>query len=105
MAFYTHDLAFALACANAIGLDNLAGSANWAVIQPQIEQQLWALQGTDGTGGTGGLWNMYCDFNATPNCAANPYPNTNIATGIAQNARMLNEDAAVVLAGYGPNVW
>lgn len=112
--YYTHDLAFALLCANALGSHVKDVSAWTPALQSTIETQLWALQdtGTDGISGTGGIWNRYCNFcpqqgvcTATqdPTCQPNPY--SHISTGIAKTATMLNEDAAAVLGAYGRNVW
>ena len=107
--YFTHDLGLVLMCANALG-DMAKTNPLWtSKLQQRIENQMWELQdvGENGTGGTGGLWNTYCSFGTTANCDPNPYPypQGHLNTGIAHNATMLNEDAALVLSAYGLNVW
>jgi hypothetical protein len=104
--YYTHDLALVLMCANALG-STAHESPYWTnALQQQIESQLWSLQDTDSasSSASGGVWNRYCVRTKDADCEPNPYQTT-LETGIPKTATMLNEDAALILGAYGPNVW
>ena len=84
--YWTRDLAFALMCANALGVGS---EGSWAgVSKSSIEQKLWASQSS-----TGGIWSNYCSGD---NCGGDFIP------GIAKQT---NEIAPLVLLAYGPNIW
>ena len=95
--YWARDLAFVLACANALG-PHAAEATLWTpALQSQIETQLWILQGNNG-----GIWDVYCAFDGKAPCNVNP---SGGSTGISNVAKQTNEIAPLVLLAYGANIW
>ena len=85
--YWTRDLAFALMCANALGVGTQ--SQLGSVQKAQLEQKLWSAQSP-----SGGMWSNYCSPDAS-DCKLN----------IPAIAKQTNEVAPLVLLAYGSNIW
>ena len=133
--YWTRDLAFALACANAIGAGQAdADDTSWGlgimtpVSKRQIETKLWTIaQGradqnfaTYGITPVGGMWSGYCasitDAAGKEACSdgngnlsmyiVNGVTRELLATnGLPDSAKQTEEISTLALLAYGGNIW